>query len=67
MGLLNLLKINFILKKIKSFFSFFDARDVFVLTGFLFLFVGVAYQWTPYIAMVATGIIILVKGLTKWV
>jgi hypothetical protein len=50
----------------KKIFKFFDVRDYFVLIGFLFLFIGIAGMWTPYMAMTAIGVIILIKGLTKW-
>jgi hypothetical protein len=51
---------------IKKIISYFDARDAFCLFGFLLLFVGVAhFNWA--IALIVTGAIILIKGLTKWV
>jgi len=51
---------------IKKIISYFDARDAFCLFGFLLLFVGVAH-FNVSIALIVTGAIILIKGLTKWV
>jgi hypothetical protein len=54
-------------KILKRIVAFFDARDVFVFTGLIFLFIGLAYKFDIYIAMIVIGSIIIIKGLTKWV
>ena len=54
-------------KPLKRIATFFDARDAFVLVGFALLFGGIAYKFDVYIAMIVSGAIILIKGLTKWV
>ena len=48
-------------------FALIDARDVFVFVGFSLLFGGVTCTFDVFIAMIVVGIIIIVKGLTKWV
>jgi len=55
------------MNKLKSFLKFFDARDIFVFTGFAFLFWGVSEEYGFGYASIVIGSIILVKGLTKWV
>lgn len=52
---------------IKRFVAFFDARDLFCLVGFGLLYAGIAGRFGHEIAMIVTGAIILLKGLTKWV
>jgi len=54
-------------KTFKRIIAFFDARDVFVLTGFVLLFIGLAYTFDVFIAMIVIGSIIIIKGLIKWV
>ncbi len=54
-------------KTFKRIIAFFDARDVFVFTGFVLLFIGLAYTFDVFIAMIVIGSIIIIKGLIKWV
>jgi len=49
------------------FISFFDARDLFVLAGLVFLFIGIEQKVDRPTAMIVIGAIIVIKGLTKWV
>ena len=53
--------------KLRSVLSAFDARDIFVLCGFCFLYAGLSHQFSFSVANIATGAIILIKGLVKWV
>jgi len=42
-----------------------DVRDLFVFFGFCLLFGGISCFSVP-VALIVTGIIILIKGLFKW-
>lgn len=55
------------MRKILSLIRFFDARDLFVLCGFLMLFYGIKERFGQDVALMVVGGIVLVKGLTKWV
>lgn len=52
---------------IRRFLEYFDARDGFVLVGFLAVYAGVAWRFGHDIALIVIGAIILAKGLTTWV
>jgi hypothetical protein len=52
---------------LKNFRKFFDARDIFVFVGLLFLYVGIAGEFDFYVGLIVIGGIISAKGLIKWV
>jgi hypothetical protein len=52
---------------LRKILSYVDARDGFVAVGFLALYVGVAWRFGHDIALIVLGVIILAKGLTRWV
>lgn len=52
--------------KFKQLVSLFDARDIFVLAGFVFLYLGVGEFFSYPFANIVIGVIILTKGLIKW-
>jgi hypothetical protein len=54
-------------KRLQKLVAYLDARDVFVLIGFGFLFWGLSAYFCVPIAAIVTGAIILIKGLVKWV
>jgi hypothetical protein len=47
--------------------SYVDARDVFVAVGFAALYAGIAGRFGHDVALIVLGVIILAKGLTRWV
>ena len=52
---------------LKRLLAYFDGRDAFCGVGFLLLFAGVAWRFGIDVALITTGAIILLKGLTRWV
>jgi len=53
------------MKNINKLKSLFDARDIFTLVGFCFLFAGISCFSVP-IALIVIGALITAKGLFKW-
>lgn len=50
----------------KRLLDYFDARDAFVLVGFLALYAGLAGRFGHDVGLIAVGVLIIAKGFRPW-